>query len=30
LHERVFALMTLGDERNLVSTFVAGRCLYGA
>jgi len=30
LHERVFALMTLGDERNLVSTFVAGRCLYAA
>ena len=30
LHERVFALMTLGDERNLVSTFVAGRCLYVA
>jgi guanine deaminase len=30
LHERAFALMTLGDERNLVSTFVAGRCLYGA
>jgi guanine deaminase len=30
LHERVFAFMTLGDERNLVSTYVAGRCLYGA
>jgi len=30
LHERVFALMTLGDERNLVSTFVAGKCLYAA
>ena len=30
LHERVFALMTLGDERNLVSTFVAGKCLYTA
>ena len=30
LHERVFALMTLGDERNLVSTFVAGRRLYAA
>jgi guanine deaminase len=28
LHERVFALMTLGDERNLVSTFVAGKCMY--
>ena len=24
LHERVFAWMTLGDERNLVQTFVAG------
>ena len=30
LHDRVFALMTLGDERNLVSTYVAGRCLYAA
>lgn len=30
LHERVFALMTLGDERNVVATYVAGRCLYGA
>ena len=30
LHERVFALMTLGDERNLISTYVAGRCLYAA
>ncbi len=30
LHERVFALMTLGDERNLVSTYVAGRRLYAA
>jgi guanine deaminase len=30
LHERVFALMTLGDERNLVSTYVAGQCLYAA
>ena len=25
LHERVFAWMTLGDERNLVATLVAGR-----
>ena len=30
LHERIFALMTLGDERNLVSTYVAGHCLVGA
>ena len=30
LHERVFALMTLGDERNLAATYVAGRCLYAA
>ena len=30
LHERVFALMTLGDERNLVATYVAGRRLYAA
>ena len=28
LHDRIFALMTLGDERNVVSTYVAGRCLY--
>jgi guanine deaminase len=28
LHERVFAWMMLGDERNLVEAFVAGRCLY--
>ena len=28
LHERVFAWMTLGDERNLVEAFVAGRSLY--
>ena len=28
LHERVFALLTLGDERNLVSTHVAGTCVY--
>ncbi len=30
LHERVFALLTLGDERNLVSTHVAGTCIYHA
>ena len=29
LHERVFALMTLGDERNLVASYVAGRCMVG-
>jgi guanine deaminase len=28
LHERVFAWMTLGDERNLRATFVAGREVY--
>jgi len=28
LHERVFAWMTLADERNLVTTFVAGRAHY--
>jgi guanine deaminase len=28
LHERVFTLMTLGDERNLVTTFVAGRVVF--
>ena len=28
LHERVFAWMTLGDERNLAATWVAGRELY--
>jgi len=28
LHERVFAWMTLGDERNLAEAFVAGRSLY--
>lgn len=28
VHERVFAFLTLGDERNLVRTFVAGKCLY--
>ena len=28
LHERVFAWMTLADERNLVAAFVAGRPLY--
>jgi len=28
LHERLFAWMTLADERNLVKTFVAGRAQY--
>jgi guanine deaminase len=28
LHERVFAWMTLGDERNLAATWVAGQQLY--
>jgi guanine deaminase len=28
LHERVFAWMTLGDERNLVATWVAGQQQY--
>jgi guanine deaminase len=28
LHEKVFAWMTLGDERNLVATFVAGERAY--
>lgn len=28
VHERVFAFLTLGDERNLVQTFVAGQCVY--
>ncbi len=28
LHERVFAWMTLGDERNLVTTCVAGHTVY--
>jgi len=30
LHERLFALMTLGDERNLRAAYVAGRRLYVA
>jgi len=30
LHERMFALMMLGDERNVVATFVAGQRLYAA
>jgi guanine deaminase len=29
LHERVFAWMTLADERNLVATLVAGRVAHG-
>jgi guanine deaminase len=28
LHERVFAWMTLGDDRNVVETFVAGQRRY--
>jgi guanine deaminase len=28
LHEQVFAWMTLGDDRNLVETFVAGRSMH--
>ncbi|MES2090149.1 MAG: amidohydrolase family protein, partial [Pseudomonadota bacterium] len=28
LHERLFAWMTLGDERNLVATYVAGQRVY--
>jgi len=28
LHERLFAWMTLADERNLVQAFVAGRAHY--
>lgn len=28
LHERVFAWMTLGDERNLVGTLIAGKTVY--
>ncbi len=28
LHERVFAWMTLGDERNLAATWIAGQQLY--
>ena len=28
LHERAFVWMTLGDERNLVSTLVAGETVY--
>jgi guanine deaminase len=28
LHERVFAWMTLGDERNLAAAFIAGRKHY--
>jgi guanine deaminase len=30
LHERVFAWMTLADERSLVATLVAGRVAHGA
>jgi guanine deaminase len=28
LHERVFAWMSLSDERNLAATFVAGEARY--
>jgi len=28
LHDRLFAWMTLGDERNLAATYVAGQCRY--
>jgi guanine deaminase len=28
LHQRLFAWMTLGDERNLAAAFVAGRCAW--
>ncbi|MED5617805.1 guanine deaminase [Ideonella sp. BN130291] len=30
VHDRLFAWMTLGDERNLVATFVAGQRRYGS
>ncbi|MBC7698983.1 guanine deaminase [Aquabacterium sp.] len=30
LHERIFAWVTMGDERNLVSTYVAGQCVHSA
>lgn len=30
LHERLFAWMTLGDERNVAATYVRGRLLYKA
>ena len=28
LHEKVFAWMTLADDRHLASSWVAGRCLH--
>ena len=28
LHEKVFAWITLGDERDLVETWVAGECRH--
>ena len=28
LHERVFAWMTLGDERNLLTTLIAGQTVF--
>jgi guanine deaminase len=30
LHERLFAWMTLSDERNLVASYVAGQCRFAA
>jgi len=30
LHSRVFAWMTLGDERNLAATLVAGQTVFSA
>ena len=30
LHERVFAWVTLGDERNLIETWVAGQCRFSS
>lgn len=30
LHERLFAWMTLGDERNLVTTWIAGRPVFSS
>jgi guanine deaminase len=30
LHDRVFAWMTLGDDRNLVETWLAGECLHAS
>ncbi|QSX33298.1 guanine deaminase [Shewanella avicenniae] len=30
LEDRLFALMMLGDDRNIAATYVAGRCVYSA